>query len=243
VAAVTVIQDGVAMESLDLEGIAVRTGGGFWLASEGNPKKEMQNRLIRVSAEGAVEEVVNLPESIASGATASGLEGVTVTGSGETETVWLAVQREWADDEKGTVKLLSYKPAAQEWGVVSYPLEPAGEGWIGLSEITAVDDDRLVIIERDNQIGQAAKVKRLYEVSLAGVSPAAPGTKAPVVEKTLLRDLMPDLQSAHGYVLDKVESFAVDAGGRTFVITDNDGVDGSSGETQFIELEGLSLSN
>ena len=56
--------------------------------------------------------------------------------------------------------------------------------------------------------------------------------RRPVVEKTLLRDLMPDLQSAHGYVLDKVESFAVDAGGTAYIITDNDGVDDSSGETR-----------
>ena len=47
---------------------------------------------------------------------------------------------------------------------------------------------------------------------------------------------MPDLQKPHGYVLDKVESFAVDSAGQTFAITDNDGVDGSNGETQFLRL-------
>ena len=67
----TVTQDGAPMEKLDIEGVAVREGGGFWLASEGNPKKGMANRLLRVSAEGAVEEIIELPASIAGQATAS----------------------------------------------------------------------------------------------------------------------------------------------------------------------------
>ena len=35
-------------------------------------------------------------------------------------------------------KLLAYKPADKNWGAVHYPLDTAGKGWIGLSEITAV---------------------------------------------------------------------------------------------------------
>ena len=37
----------------------------------------------------------------------------------------------------------------------------------------------------------------------------------------------------YGYVVDKVEGFAIDAAGAGFVVTDNDGVDDSSGETLF----------
>lgn len=44
-----------------------------------------------------------------------------------------------------------------------------------------------------------------------------------------------------GYVLDKVESFALDAAGDAYVVTDNDGVDDHSGETQFIRLGKLQL--
>jgi hypothetical protein len=240
--AITVTENGAPMPMLDLEGIAARADGGFWLASEGNPKEDLANRLLRVSSDGAVEEVIALPDSIAAGATGSGLEGVTVSGSGDAEVVWLAVQREWKDDDEGSVKLLSYKPASLEWGVLRYPLEaPEGEGWIGLSEITAIGEDKLVIIERDNQIGEAAKVKALYSVSLAGIEPAVPGEDAPMVQKTLLRDLVPDLKAANGYILDKVESFALDRDGKAYIITDNDGVDDSSGETQFIVLEGLDV--
>jgi hypothetical protein len=53
------------------------------------------------------------------------------------------------------------------------------------------------------------------------------------VTKTLLRDLTLDLMKAGGYGLDKVEGMTVDKAGNLFVVTDNDGVDDSSGETQF----------
>ena len=39
-----------------------------------------------------------------------------------------------------------------------------------------------------------------------------------------------------GYGLDKVEGMTVDSAGAVFVVTDNDGVDDSSGETQFFAL-------
>jgi hypothetical protein len=50
----------------------------------------------------------------------------------------MAVQREWKDDPKGMVKLVSYNTAEETWGAVHYPLDAPGEGaWMGLSEITA----------------------------------------------------------------------------------------------------------
>ncbi|MBZ8132599.1 esterase-like activity of phytase family protein [Afifella sp. IM 167] len=243
VSAVTVTTGGAPTEKLDLEGIAVRPEGGFWLASEGNPDKEKANRLLRVAADGSVEADIELPDALASQAVRFGLEGVAVTGEGEAETVWLAVQREWGDDEKGMVKLLSYKPASGEWGVVHYPLDTPEKGWVGLSEITAAGADRFLILERDNQIGDAARIKRLYAVSLEGIAPAAPGEAPPVVTKTLVRDLLPDLKSTHGYVVDKVEGFALDGEGRGYIVTDNDGVDDSNGETLFIALDAAALTH
>ena len=230
---------------LDLEGIAVRPGGGFWLASEGNPERKegsTESLLIRIDAKGEIEEEISLPDSLKAGATRFGYEGVTVTGSGDTETVWLAVQREWKDDPKGLVKLAAYSPAAKEWGFVHYPLEPAERGWVGLSEITAAGPDRLIVLERDNQIGGAAAVKRLSSVSLVGIKPAPAGQPPlPRVEKTLLRDLLDDLRRGNGAVIEKVEGFALMADGQAFIVTDNDGVDGSSGETQFVRLGKLAV--
>ena len=59
-----------------------------------------------------------------------------------------------------------------------------------------------------------------------------------------MRDLLPDLKSAtNGYVVDKVEGFAIDAAGDAFVVTDNDGVDDSSGETLFLRLGKIEAMN
>ncbi len=234
--ALTVTKDGKPA-AFDLEGIATRPAGGFWLASEGNPERKDKptgNLLLRVSATGAVEEEIALPEALAAQATRFGFEGVAVTGQGADETLWIAVQREWKDDPKGKAKLLSYKPATKSWGVLHYPLSaPAAGAWMGLSELTALGDDRFAVIERDNRFGAGA-VKTLATFSLKGLTPAAIGAaNIPTVNKTLLRDLTPDLMKLGGYGLDKVEGMSVDSAGNLFVVTYNDGVDDSSGETQF----------
>ena len=238
--AMTVTKDGKPV-GYDGEGIAQRADGGFWVASEGDPDKKpapLRNMLLRLNAKAEVQEEIELPEALARHATRFGFEGVTVTGTGDQEVVWLAVQREWKDDPKGFTKILRYTPATKTWGVLHYPLEAtkAEGGWVGLSEITAVGPDTFVVIERDNQFGDSA-LKTLHSFSVAGLTAAAPGdAKVPVVSKRLLRNLVPDLQKPQGYVLDKVESFAVDSAGQAFAITDNDGVDGSNGETQFLRL-------
>ena len=160
-----------------------------------------------------------------------------MTGTGADETVWLAVQREWKDDPKGLTKILAYKPASKSWAALHYPLSKPAEGaWMGLSELTSLGDDRFAVIERDNLFGAGA-VKTLATFSVKGLTPAPLGSgPLPVVKKTLLRDLTPDLMKLGGYGLDKVEGMAVDSTGALFVVTDNDGVDGSSGETQFLSL-------
>ncbi|QIG51856.1 esterase-like activity of phytase family protein [Nordella sp. HKS 07] len=241
--ALTVSKGGEPAKLLDLEGIALSADGGFWLASEGNPEREKdktQSMLIKTDAKGAIVDEIAIPDALAQGATRFGFEGVAVTGSGADETIWLAVQREWQDDPKGFTKLLAYKPADKSWGAVHYPLDKTEKGWVGLSEITAVPGG-LVVIERDNQVGRDARIKKLVFVSLEGVTPAPLGGALSVVAKKELRDLLPDLDAPKGFVLDKVESFAVDAAGDAYIITDNDGVDDHSGETQFIGLGKLNL--
>ncbi|WP_101049206.1 esterase-like activity of phytase family protein [Macromonas nakdongensis] len=238
--ALTVTQNGQPL-ALDAEGIAQRADGGFWIASEGDPGKKsgaLDDLLVRVDAQGAVQETVKLPEVLRRAAVRFGLEGVAVTGEGRDETVWLAVQREWKDDPKGHAKILRYQPATGAWGVYHYPLTPtqARDGWVGMSEITAVGPDTFWVIERDNQFGDAS-FKTLQAFSVAGLTPAQPGAaQVPVLSKRLVHNLVPALQQARGTVLDKVESLAVDGQGQVFVITDNDGVDGSNGETQFLRL-------
>ena len=53
-----------------------------------------------------------------------------------------------------------------------------------------------------------------------------------MVTKTFVRNLIPDLRADHGPVVEKVEGLTMTAAGHVLVVTDNDGVDDSSGETQ-----------
>lgn len=234
-----ITRKGETAQKLDLEGITLDGEGGFWLANEGDSDKLVPHGLIHVDAEGEILAEVGLPVDLLAGQKRFGAEGVAAIGSGDELTLWVAMQREWGDDEKGFVKLLSYTPASKEWAAVSYPLEAAPEdGWVGLSEIT-VHGDYAYVVERDNQIADKAGLKAIYRVPVAELAGVELGSELPVVTKELVRDLIPDLAANNGYVLDKVESFAIDSTGKGFVITDNDGVDDSSGETFFwsIDLE------
>ncbi|RVI36756.1 esterase-like activity of phytase family protein, partial [Sinorhizobium meliloti] len=233
--ALPITRDGAPAQKLDIEGIANDGEGGFWLASEGNSDKLYSHALLHVNKKGEIKQEIALPEELRANEIRYGFEGVAVVGEGDDQVLWMAVQREWKDDEKGFVKLVSYKPSSKEWGAVRYPLEKSEEGWVGLSEIS-VHGDYAYIVERDNLIGEAAKLKKLYRVALADLKPAALGGELPVVNKEEVRDLIPDLQSLNGYVVDKVEGFAVDAAGNGYVVTDNDGVDDSSGETLFFSI-------
>ncbi|WP_428428274.1 esterase-like activity of phytase family protein [Pararhizobium sp.] len=234
--ALRITRNGAAAQKLDSEGLTPDGEGGFWLANEGDADKLVSHAIIHVNKKGEIEKEIAIPAELRAHEKRFGFEGITSVGEGDDQVLWMAMQREWGDDEKGFVKLVSYKLSSKEWGAVRYPLEKTEEGWVGLSEITA-NGDYAYIIERDNLIGDAAKLKKLYRVALADLKPAKLGGTLPVVTKEEVRDLIPDLKSAtNGYVVDKVEGFTVDAAGNGYVVTDNDGVDGSSGETLFFSI-------
>ncbi len=227
--AMVVTRGGAPAQLMDIEGIATDGEGGFWIASEGRSDRMVPHGILRVDGTGAIIETIGLPAELAAQETRFGFEGIAVQG----DTLWLAVQREWKDDPKDMVKLVAYDLKEESWGAVHYPLDAPGEGaWMGLSEIT-LHGDWAYVLERDNQVADKAATKKLYRVALADLKPAELGGPLPVVAKELVRDLMPDLKAGNGYVLDKVEGFAIDAAGEGFVVTDNDGVDDSSGETMF----------
>lgn len=228
VRAIPVTRGGAAAQKLDLEGIATDGKGGFWLASEGYSEKLVPHAIYGVTDKGEIKTEIAIPAALRGVEARFGFEGVTRVG----DVLWMAVQREWGDDPAGQVKLLAYDTAKKEWAGVRYPLEPKGAGWMGLSEITA-HGDYMYIIERDNLIGDAAVVKKIFRVKIAELQPAALGGELPVVAKEEVRDLIPDLKALNGYVVDKVEGFTIDAAGEGWVVTDNDGVDDSSGETLF----------
>lgn len=228
-----VTRGGDAAQKLDLEGVAVDGKGGFWLASEGRSDRLIPHAIYNVNDKGEIKKEIALPAELLANEIRFGFEGITVAG----DWLWMAVQREWKDDAKGMVKLVAYNTADEKWGAVHYPLDALAEGategaWMGLSDIT-LHGDWVYIVERDNQVGAAAGTKKIYRVKAADMVPTDLGGALPVVTKELVRDLMPDLAVLNGYTAEKVEGFAIDAGGTGWVVTDNDGVADSSGETLF----------
>jgi len=90
--------------------------------------------------------------------------------------------------------------------------------------------------QRDNQTGPNARIKRVYAVDVSGETPVAEGGVIPMLDKTLAIDVLPAMQAGKGWVHDKLEGLARTADGTVYVVTDNDGVDDSTGETQFLNL-------
>lgn len=230
ISAMPVTRDGKAAKKMDQEGIAADGKGGFWIASEGKAKKNIPHAIYHVNAKGEIDETIDFPAELLKYQKRFGAEGITLVG----DNLWIAIQREWDDDPKGFVKLLSYNLTSKEWGAVHYPLEKSDKGWVGLSEITLYGNS-VYIIERDNQLDEEAQIKQLCKVNLSELKPAPLGSDLPVVKKELVRNFIPDLAALNGYVTDKIEGFTIDKAGKAYAVTDNDGVDDSSGETMFFE--------
>lgn len=229
-----ITRDGMPAQKLDMEGITLDGEGGFFIASEGHNDRLTPHAIYHVNAKGEIEGEIAFPEELLAVQKRFGSEGIAKNG----DDLWIAIQREWHDDNDGFVKLVNYNLKSKEWGAVRYPLDGKDKGWVGLSEIS-IFGDNAYILERDNQIGAAAVTKKIYKVALSELKPAKLGGELPIVKKELHKDLLPIMKSYGGYALDKVEGLGIDKNGAMVVVTDNDGVDDSNGETQFIKLDSL----
>ncbi|MEV7104933.1 esterase-like activity of phytase family protein [Streptomyces atroolivaceus] len=218
----------------DAEGIHARPQGGFWLAVEGGTGPG--NQLVRLDRHGVTQQVVPVPSDVAAGLGPQGFEGVTATTDRRgREIVWATLQRRAAADPAGVVRLGRYDVRAGTWSWYGYRLgttATAGD-WIGLSEITVVGD-RLAVIERDKLNGPAARVKRIYTVDLP--KGASPGGALTVLPKTLAHDVLPELRATKGWTQEKLEGLTVAGNGHVYAVTDNDGLDDSTGETVLLDL-------
>ena len=137
--------------------------------------------------------------------------------------------------EGDNARIGRYDVAAGTWTWFAYPLATtttAGD-WIGLSEVTAVDEDTLAVIERDKLNGPAAALKRVYTVDLSGTGG---GTTPTPLTKELAVDVLPALRGLRGWTQEKLEGLAIGADGEVYAVTDNDGVDEATGETQLLRL-------
>lgn len=237
-----VLHNGANTVDYDIEGVCARAdedGGGFWVATEGDDSPPIPNRLLRVADDGTILFEIQLPASLQAERTNNGYEGVASVVDDGTEYVYVAIQREWKDDPQGLVKIGRYDVSTGQWTFAHYqldaPTSPNG-GWVGLSELVAVNSHQFAVIERDNQAGADARIKRVYGFDVNGATFLPHGSTLQVLAKSLIRDLVPDLEAPRGAIIEKVEGLAFTIDGDAWIVTDNDGVDGSNGETQFLNL-------
>ena len=239
-------RDGAVAEGLDIEGLSQRDHGGFWLASEG--KSGAENRLVRTDADLNIQEEIALPEDVSAHIGKWGLEGIDahINEKGEEE-VFVAIQRPlWKDasakpleaQEGNAARIGRYNTTTKVWNWYTVELtatDTKGD-WMGLSELTIVDDT-LVLIERDKLNGPDAKVKQLVQVALPSEDEVAAANGAPIaLDKGKVLDVLPKLRATNGWTQEKLEGFTVAKDGSMYAVTDNDGLDDATGETVFLRL-------
>ena len=246
--------------NFDPEGIAVAPDLTMWIASEGNASDSRPNLLLQLDALGNVLAEVGLPPEILAcraastnrGTLGSGFEGVAVVPDGPgTYKLFVAQQRGWdyttsscehldddggglnANGEPNWTRVWIYDPATDMWDHVAWELapKPARASWVGLSEISLTPWGEFILIERDNRTGDFGSLKTLVKVTSTALDDGLVSRS----DKGVF-DLMPALEATNGWITDKPEGVAVLSDGRTYVVTDNDGVEDWSGESWFLSL-------
>ncbi|WP_096085663.1 esterase-like activity of phytase family protein [Agaribacterium haliotis] len=221
--------------NIDAEGLSIGVDGGFWIASEGAGTMaqsdtrpiEKLNMLIHADSSGVIDRVVTLPAELNNKQVRFGFEGVAEYG----DKLYVAFQRAWQGEEQARIGI--YDLQNKSWSFVFYPLDQVSSqrgGWVGLSEITSVGGGHFLVLERDNQGGPDAAIKRIYKIDINTVG------SGDTLNKTLVRDLVKDLQSTAALTYEKIEGLAVDAERNMWIVNDNDGVDANSGETQLMMI-------
>mmetsp|Transcript_21865 Transcript_21865/g.33658 ORF Transcript_21865/g.33658 Transcript_21865/m.33658 type:complete len:751 (-) Transcript_21865:252-2504(-) len=222
--------------NIDPEGIAKASLGGedyFIIASEGRGTVgdesrpiESLNFIFLTDLSGVIKHVITLPDDVNDIQLRFGFEGVCV----DSEVIYVAFQRVWGDETN--VRIGMYDYATSTWSFVFYELDtpesPLG-GWVGLSDIAPLGSQQFLILERDNQGGPDAVIKRVYQIDLSSVS------DGDLVSKTFVADLKPIMDEAtNALTFEKVEGLTVMEDGTRYIVNDNDGVDDNSGEIQLL---------
>jgi hypothetical protein len=232
--------------NLDLEGIAVAADGGFWVVSEGagtvgdasRPITSL-NFLIKLSQTGVIQNVITLPDVLNDIQVRYGFEGVAEGTGGYAGNVLVIFQRAWGTE--ADTRLGWYNVATKTWKFFFYKLDVLptvrNSGWVGLSDVAPICDASFLVLERDNQAGPDAQIKRLYKIDLANVAENS------VVTKTLAYDLLPTLQKVSGLVPEKWEGVALNSRGDIYIVNDNDGIDGLPSEMQLTLVQKGSKGN
>merc|ERR1719310_1547417 len=127
------------------------------------------NFLFKVDYTGKIIEVITLPNDVNDIQLRFGIDG---------DIAYVAFQRAWGNE--ANPRLGMYDMKQKRWTFVYYPLDAVRSqngGWVGLSDIAPVGDKKFLVLERDNQGGPDAAIKRIYSVDLSSVTAGSTVTK------------------------------------------------------------------
>jgi hypothetical protein len=140
-----------------------------------------------LSPQGAVEISGNTSGRVAN----KGMEGLAITPDGKT--LVGAMQAELIQDPKNLLRIVTIDIATGATHEFGYLLSTGS----GVSDIVAINDHQFLVYERDGLgNGNAAKVKQLFEIDLAGATDIINLTGAVATAAAVKKSLVLDLVSA-----------------------------------------------
>lgn len=172
----------------DPESLVTMPDETFWIGDEFGPW------LLHFSIDGELlEPPVELPDAIYSPdhpavlagkakarlGHSRGIEAMDLAGDGRTLVVIL--EGTVADDPPKTLRVLKFDTATKKWlpGTLIYALDA---DTVSVTEISRIERNRFVAIERDSEQGDAAKAKRVYSIDLDKAQPGKPLAKKLVID-------------------------------------------------------------
>ena len=199
--------------SIDPEGIAYNNGD-FIIVSESSVIT--QNEILFVNSTGIVQDRVQLPSNLVNtygNPGKFGFEGVTVDSLGQY--VYVALQRGFITTDN-YARILRYDTQSQEWITARYFFDKTNANdslWMGISEIVLVDDQTMLVLERDKGKGIEAEIKRVCSVDISNFDKENYG-----LTKRIIKDMVKD----NNYLQEKAEGMTI-LNGNIWVVNDNDG--------------------
>lgn len=233
-------------------------GDGYWYTTESNPPA-----IYHLHADGSLTTLVT-PTNIATRfQTNYSFEGSTFTPDG---TYFVSMEDSLAGDQTGLTRITAYSASGQVTAQFAYQLDNLPNianppdtlhgSNNGVSDILAVDDTHLLVLERGfdgtrataSPIGVSHNSIRIYEVDLTGAQDVQSITditssNATALPKTLLFDSANLAGTLDTYAdkVDNIEGMSWGAntadGHRTLVLVNDDNYAAGQGKTQFITLE------
>ncbi|HEV8443991.1 MAG TPA: esterase-like activity of phytase family protein [Steroidobacteraceae bacterium] len=172
----------------DPESVVTMADSTFWIGDEFGPW------LLHFSEDGdLLGPPVELPDAVRSPdhplvlahadsariAHSRGFEAVDLAGDGKTLVTMLEGAVEGDPPEQR--RLQRYDSSANKWipGTLIYVLDP---DTVSVTDISRIENNRFVVVERDDLQGDLAKAKRVYEIDLDKAQPGKPLQKKLVID-------------------------------------------------------------